>query len=218
MDLIHFFSIRNIMDNFGLFYVNGHPFLMMVWNLFLAIVPFFIFLSLENYWRKTKLKTNWQKIIAAVVFFLWFIFLPNSAYLIVGIRHLLNFCPADLSDSICVFGAWEIMYFFVFSVIGWIFFIIFLKQMQVLLAKIFSPKISRRVILAIIPFVSLGVLLGLTERFNSWDIIYRPLAIWGNLLRYMTTWAYFRNFLVFTAGYYLLFFLGEYLFGKKVIG
>lgn len=204
------------MDNFGLFFVNDHPFLMMVWNIFLAIIPFFIFLALHSYWRKTKFKTGGQKFLAGIIFFLWFIFLPNSAYLIVGVRHLLNFCPADSADSVCVSGVWQIMYFFVFSTLGWIFFVIFLKQMQTLLAKIFSQKISRITILAIIPFVSLGVLFGLTERFNSWDVFFNPLAILENLLRYMTTWAYFRNLLAFTAGYYLLFFLGDYLFGKRI--
>jgi uncharacterized membrane protein len=205
------------MDNFALFYVNGYPFLVVVWNLFLALIPFFLFLNLNGCWRKTKFKTTWQKILAGVIFFLWLIFLPNSAYLIVGVRHLLNYCPVDSANSVCVTSAWEIMYFFILSILGWIFFVIFLKQMRALLAKIYDPKISRIIIFIIIPFVSLGVVFGLTERFNSWDVFFNPLAILGNLLRYMTTWEYLRNFLAFAAGYYLLFFLGDYLFGKKVI-
>jgi len=204
------------MDYFGLFYVNDYPFLMLVWNLFLALTPFFIFFILRDYWQKTKFKKIWQKFLAGILFFLWLIFLPNSAYLIVGVRHLLNFCPAASANSVCVAGVWEIMYFFVFSALGWIFFVIFLKQMRSLLAKIFNPKVSRLAVFILIPFVSLGVLFGLTERFNSWDIFFNLLAIFQNLLKYLTDWEYFRNFLVFTAGFYLLYFLGEYLFGKKI--
>ena len=217
MDLIHFFSIRDIMDNFGVFYVNDYPFLMMVWNLFLALVPFFIFLGLRQHWQKTKFKTVWQKILAGLIFFFWFIFLPNSAYLIVGVRHLIDFCPVDSANSVCVRNAWEIMFFFVSSTFGWIFFVIYLKQMQQLLGRIFSQKIAKIITFSLIPLVSLGVLFGLTERFNSWDVFFSPLAIFQNLLRYMASWEYFRNFLAFTAGYYLLFFLGDYLFGKKAV-
>jgi uncharacterized membrane protein len=204
------------MENFGLFYVNDYPFLMVVWNLFLALLPFFIFLALRDYWKKTKFKTSRQKVLAGVLAFFWLIFVPNSAYLIVGVRHLLNYCPADSANSVCVVGAWQIMYFFVLSILGWVFFVIFLKQMRSLLAKVFNQKVANITMFILIPLISLGVVFGLTERFNSWDIFINPLAILQNLLRYMTDWGYFRNFLVFTIGYYLLFFLGDYLFGKKM--
>lgn len=204
------------MDNFGLFYVNGYPFLMIIWNVFLALIPFFLFLFLADSWRKTKFKKKSEKFLAIILFFIWFIFLPNSAYLIVGVRHLLDYCPPYSANSVCVSSAWEIMYFFILSIFGWIFFIIFLKQMRSLLAKIFSPKISQIAIFSMIPLISLGVVFGLTERFNSWDIFFNPLAIFQNLLRYMTEWQYFRNFLVFTAGYYVLYFLGDFLFKEKI--
>jgi|WetSurMetagenome_2_1015567.scaffolds.fasta_scaffold04658_7 uncharacterized membrane protein len=211
-----FFSIKNIVDTFGLFYVNDYPFLMMVWNLFLAILPFFIFLVFRRYWKKTKFKKTGQKIIAALIFFFWFIFLPNAAYLIVDNRHLLNYCPADSSYGVCVAGAWQIMFFFCYSVIGWIFFVIFLVQMKKMLAEIFNKKKATLAVYVLIPMVSLGVLLGLTERFNSWDVFAHPLAISAGLLRYITDWQYLWNLAVFIVGYYLLYFLGDYLFGKKV--
>jgi uncharacterized membrane protein len=205
------------MEQFGLYYVNGYPFLMMVWNLFLALVPFFIFLFFENYRRRNKLKKSSQKIILALIFLAWLIFLPNAAYLIVGNRHLFNFCPPESLNSVCTSNAWEIMYFFVYSVLGWALFYIYLMQMRESLAKIFNAKISRGLIYLIIPIVSWAVLLGLTERFNSWDLFIHPLPILQNLLKYLVSWEYFRNWLVFTAGYYILYFFGGYLFGKKRI-
>jgi uncharacterized membrane protein len=214
--MTNFFNLRNVFYTFGLFYVNDYPFLMMVWNIVLAMVPFGFFLLLSGYWRKTGFKKISQRILAGAVFFFWLIFLPNAAYLIADIRHLLNFCPADSYVNICVSGAWEIMFFFVYSVFGWVFFTIHLIQMRHLLEKILGQLRAKIIILSIIPVMSLGVLFGLTERFNSWDLFVHPLAISQYLLRYMTSWEYFRNWLAFTAGYYILYFFGNYLFTKKI--
>ncbi|MDD4902011.1 MAG: DUF1361 domain-containing protein [Patescibacteria group bacterium] len=216
MSFTHFFSIKNIVDTFGLFYVNDYPFLMMVWNLFLAMVPFGLFLLFFSYWQKTKFKKTGQKIRAVIIFFFWFIFLPNAAYLVVGNRHLLNFCPADSANSVCIAGTWQIMYFFVYSVLGWVLFAIYLSQMRQVLAKIFNAKIARNLIYGMIPFVSWAVLLGLIERYNSWDIFLHPLLIFQNLLKYLVDWEYFRNLLVFTAGYYVLYFFGTVIFKIKL--
>jgi uncharacterized membrane protein len=210
--------MKYLIENFSLFYVNDYPFLVIVWNIFLAFIPFFIFLILRDYWEKTKFKTTGQKIIAALIFFFWFIFIPNSAYLIVGSRHLLKYCPIDSPNSVCVSGAWEIMFFFCYSVLGWVFFVIFLKQMKKLLAEIFTNIKAEFIIYLLIPLISWGVLLGLTERFNSWDIFLHPLAILADLLRYISDWRYFWNLAIFVIGYYLLYFLGDYLFRKRGIG
>ena len=184
--------------------------------LLIYLLPFFIFLAFSQYWRETKFKKNKHKIFAAIIFFFWLIFLPNAAYLIADIRHLLDYCPENAPLNVCVSGAWEIMFFFVYSSFGWIFFVLYLNQMRALLAKIFNPRTAKIIIFAIIPLVALGVLYGLTERYNSWDFFAQPLAIFQNLLRYITSWQYFRNWLVFTAGYYILYFFGTVIFKTKL--
>jgi Predicted membrane protein len=217
MSFTHFFSIKNIVVMFSPFSVNNYPFVMMVWNILLALAPFFIFLAFSQYWRETKFKKTKHKIFAAIIFFFWLIFLPNAPYLIADIRHLLDYCPENAPLNVCVSGAWEIMFFFVYSSFGWIFFVLYLNQMRALLAKIFNPRIAKIIIFAIIPLVALGVLYGLTERFNSWDFFAQPLAIFQNLLRYITSWQYFRNWLVFTAGYCILYLFGNLIFNKKIM-
>jgi uncharacterized membrane protein len=190
---------------------------MIVWNILLAMVPFAFFILFSNYWQKTKFKKIGQKIIAAVIFLFWFVFLPNAAYLITDTRHLLGYCPAHSSLDVCISNAWEIMFFFVYGAFGWVFFVIYLNQMRALLAKIFSQKIAKITTLATIPILALGVLFGLTERYNSWDFFIHPLAIYQNLLRYITNWDYFRNWLIFTAGYYVLYFFGTVIFRTKLM-
>jgi uncharacterized membrane protein len=203
------------METFSPFSINGYPFLMMVWNVLLAMAPFGFFLLLSGYWKKTRFKKIGQKLSAVFLFAGWLVLLPNAAYLITDVRHLINFCPAYSSADVCVSGAWEIMFFFIYSVLGWILFVILLKQMKSLLSKIFNRRTALIMILALVPLISLGVLLGLNERFNSWDVFYQPLPILRNLLKYFFVWEYFRNFAVFTAGFYLLYFLGDFLFKKK---
>jgi len=209
-------TLKNIINHFSLFYVNGYPFIMMVWNIILAMVPFVFFLLFSELWYKTRFKNLSDKILGAVIFFFWLIFLPNAPYLIADIRHLLNFCPVNSYLNVCVSGAWEIMFFFVYSVFGWAFLTIHLDQMGKILAEIFGRTASRALIIAIIPVMALGVLFGLTERFNSWDVFARPLAIFQYLLRYMTSWEYFRNLLAFTVGYYILYFFGTTIFKQKL--
>lgn len=213
---MNFFTLKNIMETFSPFYVNNYPFLMMTWNILLAMMPLAFFLIFSAYWQKTKFKKSGQKILGAVIFLLWFLFLPNAAYLITDIRHLLAFCPVDSPLNVCVNGAWEIMFFFVYGAFGWAFFVIYLNQMRDLLAKIYNSQTAKIVILAIIPLLALGVLFGLTERYNSWDFFLHPLAIFQNLLRYITSWQYFRNWLVFMAGYYILYSFGTVIFKTKL--
>jgi uncharacterized membrane protein len=215
MSFTHFFSIRDVIFIFSPFYVNNYPFAMMVWNIMLAFFPFVFFISFSAYWRKTKFKKIGQKILAAVIFLFWFVFLPNAAYLITDVRHLLYYCPVASPLNVCVPGAWQIMFFFVYSIFGWAFFVIYLEQMRAILARIFSPQTAKTMTLAMIPLLALGVLFGLTERYNSWDFFFHPLAIFQNLLRYMTSWQYFRNWLVFTAGFYILYFFGTVIFKTK---
>jgi uncharacterized membrane protein len=211
-----FFNLKNIIETFSPFYVNDYPFVMMVWNILLATVPFGFFLFFSVHWRKTKFKKTGQKILAALIFLLWLVFLPNAAYLVADVRHLLNYCPVGSPLNVCVRGVWEIMFFFVYSVFGWVFFVIYLEQMRGLLAEIFTPRAARIITLLIIPLLALGVLFGLTERANSWDFFFLPLSIYQNLLRYMTHLDYFRNWLVFTAGYYVLYFFGTVIFKTKM--
>ena len=214
---MNIFTWKYIIANFGLFDVNNYPFVMVVWNIILAMVPYAFFLAFDNLWEKTRFKKVWQKICATIIFFFWFIFIPNSAYLIADVRHLVTYCPTNSYLSMCVSGSWQIMFFFVYSVFGWAFFVIFLRLMRDLLGRIFSRRTGEIFTFALIPVIALGVLFGLTERFNSWDIFIHPLAIFANLLRYMTSWLYFRNFLAFSAGLYVLYFFGNFLFKNEIV-
>ena len=201
---------------FAIMTINDYSILMVFWNLFLLFIPFLLFLFLVKLFRKNKFEKKSDKALGILLFVSWVLFMPNTAYLITDIRHLLDYCPLGSPFKVCVANAWMIMFFFIYSLSGWIFFVIFLSQMRNFTKSIFGARISLIFIVSIIPLMALGVLIGLVDRFNSWDIIVRPLVIFENMLVYITSFYYFRNFFIFTIGLYILYFLGDFLFKDKL--
>ncbi|MFH1522250.1 MAG: DUF1361 domain-containing protein [Patescibacteria group bacterium] len=197
-------------------FINDYPALVMVWNLLLLAIPFYLFMFLYKYWRVNKFKRHSQKIVAVMLGFLWLLFIPNTAYLITDIRHLINYCPLEFSNAICPEGAWMIMLFFTYSSIGWVAFVILLNQMKEFIERIWGKKISNIFIWLLIPLISLGVLIGLVDRWNSWDFFLHPILIFKSLLMYVNNVIYFRNWVVFTIGLYILYHGGDWLFSRKI--
>ncbi len=197
--------------------VNRYPLIMVFWNLFLLIIPFFLADLLKQYYIKTKFKELVSKLVAFLLFFLWLLFIPNTAYVITDVRHLLDYCPrAAYNAHICPENAWMIMFFFIYALFGWIFLVYLLRQMKNLINKVFKNKFGEYFIIIVIPLISIGLLIGLIQRFNSWDFFIRPLAIFESMLKYVTSFIYFKNLLVFTIGLYILYYGGDFLFKKKL--
>jgi len=194
------------------FFINGYPLIGVLWNIFLLSIPVFLLIFLKKIYKKNKFKSFFEKILAFFVFFLWLIFMPNSAYLITDVRHLLDYCPVDSSYRVCSENSWMILFFFIYASVGWISFVYFLEQMRFFLIKVFNKKIEFFFIFTIIPLVSLGVLLGLLMRRNSWDLFIRPLEVLKELLLFFTNGIYFFNFIFFTISFFVLYFVGRKIF------
>jgi uncharacterized membrane protein len=200
--------------------VNGYPLLAVVFNLTMLAVPYFIFILLKKHKNKTGLKNIKDKAIALALGFLWLIFIPNVVYIISDIRHINGFCPVDSEFRICVDTAWMILFFFLYASIGWVAFVYFLNQMKGFIGGIFNPPapFSKRgdygnfFIISVIPLISLGILLGLFNRWNSWEIFVDPIGIIKTAVLYFTDLTYFLNWLVFTIFLYILYYGGNYFF------
>lgn len=190
--------------------VNGYPILAVVFNLALLAVPYFIFIFLKKYKDRTGLKSVKNKIWALALGFLWLIFMPNVVYIISDIRHINGFCPADSAFRICVDTAWMIPFFFLYALAGVVAFVYLLNQMKNFVEEIFRKGKDIFVIFAI-PLISLGFLLGLFNRWNSWEIFVNPLGILKTAALYFTDLTYFLNWLVFTGFLYVLYYGGSWL-------
>lgn len=194
--------------------VNHYQLLTVAWNIILTAVPLVIFLALKKYWRKTGLKKYGERLMAVVLFVFWLLFMPNTAYIITDVRHLLDYCPIDSPDKVCAPNAWMIMFFFAYSSFGWVAFYYLLKAMSELIGEIFHKLWSNVFVALAVPAVALGVLLGLINRFNSLDIFFFPKQLFLAFWSYLSSPAYFMDWLVFTIVLYGLYFSGELLFKK----
>lgn len=208
-------------DNFYNYYpavgslaINHYQLATVVWNIFLVFLPWAFYLFLKSRWRRTGFKKISQKAVAVILFIFWLLFFPNAAYIITDIRHLLDYCPLDSPNKVCAANAWMIIFFFIYSSFGWVAFYYLLKLMSNLFNEIFKRLSPDFFAALIIPLTSLGVLVGLLNRFNSWDVFLFPLWFLRALAVYFSDLNFFLDWLIFTLGLYLLYFAGDVIFRK----
>lgn len=188
--------------------VNNYQIISVIWNLSLIIIPFFLAEFIDKLWQKNKFKTWQNKLSAYLLLFVWLLFIPNTAYIITDVRHLLNFCPENFT-RVCIENAWMILFFFTYGLVGWLAFIYLLNQMQVIIARIKGRLTAYIFIWLVIPFISLGVMLGLINRWNSWEAFIYPGRIGGSASFYLFDFTYFKNWYLFTLFFYLFYFGGK---------
>ena len=137
-------------------------YLFLVWNIFLAWIPFFISSSFENINNKSK----WKQLFT---FSCWLIFFPNALYIITDLIHLeLKSTVPKWFDAILLFSS---------SVVGLIMAFISLYRVEKYLHKLFRGKTVTLIIGMILFLGSFGVYLGRFLRWNSWDIISNPFQL-----------------------------------------
>jgi uncharacterized membrane protein len=181
---------------FRIMYANNLHYAFLLWNLFLAWIPF----QLSVFLTTTQLKNRLFK-----YFFLsgWLLFFPNALYIITDLIHL-EHSRADIPvwfDAVLLFAS---------SVAGLIMAFISLYQVEMYLRKNMKSKHVKKFVIASLFAGSFGVYLGRFLRWNSWDIITNPLSLLMQIahqmfmpLQHYRTWAVT---IVFTGLFALLYF------------
>jgi uncharacterized membrane protein len=137
-------------------------YLFLVWNLFLAWIPFAISLSFKNMQAKPT-------IIQIVIFTIWILFFPNALYIVTDIIHIANTTAVPIwYDAILLFTS---------SFAGLVLAFASIKNIEGYLKNIFRKKYVSPIIVLLIFAGSFGVYLGRFQRWNSWDIIHNPLSL-----------------------------------------
>ena len=143
-------------------------FIFLVWNLFLAFVPFAISLYVSN-----KPNTNQYKL--AAISGLWLLFLPNAPYILTDFIHLrLSEPPLLWLDALMIAS-------FAFS--GMLYYMYSIQDMKSVLLKKFKPKWVKATFYLLPFLVAFGIYLGRFMRYNSWDIVHQPFGILANSLK-----------------------------------
>jgi len=160
---IGLFTIKSVLThNLALWGIN--------WNLFLAWIPIFIVLWLEN---KVKIKAlqQWEVLTASLI---WLLFFPNSPYIITDLVHL-----QSLSGN--TYWHYQIMIFtyaFVSLACG----LLSLYWIQKVWTQVFSLNWSNIFTLGAIVLSGYGIFLGRIERWNSWDFFVHPFSLLKHMI------------------------------------
>jgi uncharacterized membrane protein len=140
---------------------TGDPFYrFLVWNLFLAWVPFGLAIAAYNRARRGV------DVGVGVLLVLWLLFFPNAPYMLTDFIHLGQSEAAPVwYDALMLSSfAWTALLLGYTS----------LYLVQMLARRVVGPAWSWAGIACVLAVASFGVYLGRFMRFNSWDALVRP--------------------------------------------
>ena len=153
-------------------------FMFLLWNLFLACIPYAISLLVikSKYIQKSFF-------LLSISLLLWLAFLPNAPYIITDLIHL-KYHP----KTILLFDLFLISSF---AINGLLFGIYSLSNIHHVIQNIVNSKIACYGIVACSFLSGYGVYLGRYLRFNTWDLLTNPTHLLQNCIHSFsnpTTW------------------------------
>ena len=179
-------------------HTNSVRYLSLVWNLFLAWIPFwFAYFAYTLPWKRSLL----LYIVIPICAILWLIFFPNAPYILTDLQHL-----AKVSNNVPLW--YDVIMLIWFSWTGLLLGIISLYFMHEIFRRAFGRAVGWIFVAVVSGLSSFGVYLGRFLRWNSWDILQNP----SEFAVYILGWVISPNqsLLAFTA-LYTIFFLFVYI-------
>lgn len=166
----------------------------LLWNIFLAWIPFALALALTWYLRESK-RLN---LLSKVTLLGWLFFFPNAPYVVTDFVHL---------TYVAWYGhapVWfDIILLIAFAVNGLLLGFSSLYLIQQLLARYYSRTVTAVSVVGFLFLGSLGIYLGRFLRWNSWDIVTQPQGLVFDVFDiFVNPWQHPRSVL-FTLLYFL---------------
>jgi uncharacterized membrane protein len=138
----------------------------LVWNLFLAWIPFGLaYLAYTLSWKKWLLY-----LVIPITAFLWLIFFPNAPYILTDLQHLAK-------ESFSAPLWYDVIVLVWFSWTGLLLGLVSLYLMHDIIQRTFGRALGWAFVFIVSGLSSFGVYLGRFVRFNSWDILNDPKEI-----------------------------------------
>ena len=154
---------------------TGHlRYAFLVWNLFLAWLPLaFALLACEKY--RNGSGRNWHFLGLAAA---WLLFFPNAPYIFTDLIHLMTrFYGHFWVDMVLIL---------ICALTGLVLGFVSLYLMQSIVTRIFGRLASWFFIAAVAGVSSFGIYLGRFLRFNSWDVIFKPVELYRGIGHWTT--------------------------------
>ena len=151
-------------------YTGEGDFLFLLWNLFLAYIPYFLsaWLTHTPTWAAYP-----RKFIPVLL--VWILFIPNSFYILTDLFHLGGHRGAPLwYDLILIISfAWNGLMLGILSV----------RQIEKMVELYIPGKTTWAFLYPVMLLNALGIYIGRYLRFNSWDIITNPFELVTDIAR-----------------------------------
>jgi len=178
--------------------VTGYTtYLFLVWNLFLAFVPYAI---TQWLWTHSWVAKNKWKLAALLLG--WLLFIPNSFYILTDLFHLDEFDSAPKwFDLLLIFSfAWN----------GLLLGIISVRKTEMILEIVTGRRFSLLIVFVVMWLNAFGIYIGRYLRFNSWDIVMQPFSLFREMfevifhpLRNKMEWGMIAVYAVFMTVLYI---------------
>jgi uncharacterized membrane protein len=156
--------------SFRVLYSGYGTYVSLIWNLFLAWIPWFSALLAYQAFRKANRVT----LVVILYSLVWLLFFPNAPYIVTDFLHLQALSPIPIwFDVFLIFAfAWAGLFLGFSS----------LYTMQ----RIVTQKLGRILgwvfALMVLALSSFGIYLGRFLRWNSWDVLADPRGLAGDIL------------------------------------
>jgi uncharacterized membrane protein len=135
----------------------------LVWNLFLAWIPFVLaYLAYIFSWRRSLMM-----IVIPIFAFLWLIFFPNAPYILTDLQHL-----SQSSSSVPLW--YDVIMLIWFSWTGMLLGIVSLNLMQEIIKRQIGRWVGWAFVLIVAGLSGVGLYVGRFIRLNSWDVLKNP--------------------------------------------
>jgi uncharacterized membrane protein len=128
---------------------------------------------------------------------LWFLFLPNSIYVITDVRHLIN----DWPHLTVLERTLSVMQYTVFEVTGLIAFLLALAPVEINARKMWPKKkhVITTVFIIFNILMGFALVLGNIGRVNSWEVFTMPANSFSQSINTLTTPELFGMMLLYSA-------------------
>ena len=168
----------------------------LIWNLFLAIIPFTI-----TFWLRSK--NHIKKIHMLAWFIVWLLFLPNAPYIVTDLIHL------KLSSNHLIWL--DTMIIVSFACSGLALFYISIIDMLKLASPYYKKQHLKFLVSTLFLLTAFGIYLGRFLRYNSWDLLQNPLSIaydivliLSNPKEHTSAWIFTLTFALLLNGLFIL--------------
>ena len=174
--------------------------LFLVWNLFLAVIPFAITSYLVSLPKLNKIGF-------VLCFGIWLLFLPNAPYIVTDLIHL------RFNESYYIWLDILVVTSFVINGLLLFYFSLFdMKQFLKFYLK--NANISNYATIIILFLSSFGVFLGRFLRYNSWEILSNPKYLFIDIINIVIKPFSNKEAWLFTIFFGIFLSVGFWVFGQ----